>query len=412
MTDFSWSLLGKNISLQTISVVVVGVVSFGVSIFLGRLMGPQDFGLYNYALSIAAIFGVLIDGGYRTLLLKESAGHSPITQEQNGALISASLGHALLVTLLCLIGAVASWGQGGIVACALVLQLLKVVQAFVSAHLSGLGLFSKDAFLKVFSRTLSACAILVAWLIFERVEMVLLFWAGSIAVCLCLSQVRVFYRPPDFAFRPKWLKVGLAFVLIDAATAIYFRIDIILLEKLTGDGDVVGYYSAAFKLLEGIVFLFAPFSIILFREMRVHTQHLFSQLFWGGGVAVLCASAAVLGVYFFSSELIYFTFGQGYGALEDFVFFVFLSLFFVLPNSLLTMACIAKSLEWKYAFATVFCAILNVMMNFYLIPAYGPQGAAIATILTEAVLFVALIAILLGMNPGSTGGKRVDESKA
>ena len=60
-----------------------------------------------------------------------------------------------------------------------------------------------------------------------------------------------------------------AFLLISAATALYFRCDIILLKNLAPDPAEVGLYAAAYRFIEGAVMLATPLAHIFFRKLRI-----------------------------------------------------------------------------------------------------------------------------------------------
>ena len=67
------------------------------------------------------------------------------------------------------------------------------------------------------------------------------------------------------------------------------------------------------------------------------------------------------------------------------------ALIFILPNGVLTQAAIAQNIEHLYAVAAGAAALVNIGLNFVLIPRFGGLGAAWATIVTDAFLTVFLI---------------------
>ena len=67
------------------------------------------------------------------------------------------------------------------------------------------------------------------------------------------------------------------------------------------------------------------------------------------------------------------------------------ALIFILPNGVLTQAAIAQNIEHLYAVAAGAAALVNIGLNFVLIPRFGGLGAAWATIVTEAALMVVLV---------------------
>ena len=75
MTAF-FSARGSDLSWQWLSTLLVAGISFLISVMLARALGVEGFGTYSYLLSLAGIFLILQDGGYKTLLFRESIGGS------------------------------------------------------------------------------------------------------------------------------------------------------------------------------------------------------------------------------------------------------------------------------------------------------------------------------------------------
>jgi len=81
-------------------------------------------------------------------------------------------------------------------------------------------------------------------------------------------------------------------------------------------------------------------------------------------------------------------FGPDYQPGTQVITWLLISLFFMIPNIALTQASLAIDRENYYALGAVSAALLNIALNYFLIPVYGPRGAAIGTVFTEAFLLV------------------------
>jgi len=73
---------------------------------------------------------------------------------------------------------------------------------------------------------------------------------------------------------------------------------------------------------------------------------------------------------------------------------VMTSVFFILPNSVLSQGSIALNKEWGYARVVILAAVANVLLNAAWISRYSAQGAAMATVMTEGVLFLGLVRLM------------------
>ena len=190
---------------------------------------------------------------------------------------------------------------------------------------------------------------------------------------------------------------------IDAATVVYYRCDIILLEYLTGNSAEVGYYSAAYRFLDGIVLMAMPLRVIWFRKLRLvwENKQFFEQQLLKMGLVMLGAACLVAGAgFFFSQEIVFYTFGPEYADSVSLLPWLLVALVFVLPNGVLTQGVVARNMERYYAFAAGGAALLNIGLNLVLIPEFGGMGAAWATVVTEGFLMVVLLVGVRGRAEG------------
>ncbi len=94
-------------------------------------------------------------------------------------------------------------------------------------------------------------------------------WACGLALALVVVRFAALPRwnPPAVVYR-----TAAAFMLIDLATTVYFRIDIVLMEQLGVAPADIGRYAAAYRIFEGGVLLLAPAATVFFRELRLRWQ--------------------------------------------------------------------------------------------------------------------------------------------
>lgn len=372
-------------------------VSLGLTFLLGRVLGPEGFGGYSYVLTLASLFLIVQDGGFKSLLFREKTLVSPQIAEYNNSLFSWALGHMVMISLAgaFFVLVLPLQYRAGIFA-ALVCFGLQAVAGFVSSDLRARGLFARDGLWQVAVRTFGALGILAAVFLLQPLLPWTIFsgWALGLVFCLFLSPVPI-ARPSFHGFQIRDIRrTCLGFMAIGAATTIYYRCDIILLELLTGDQAQVGYYAAAYRFLDGIVLMAVPLSTIWFRKLRLVWNQ--EEVFKGNLVVmvlIMLAAAIVilLAGLSFGKEIVFITFGDGYGSSARLLPWILSALIFVLPNGILTQAAIARNRERLYAICAATGAVFNIGLNLILIPRFGGMGAAWATIATELFLTVGLV---------------------
>ncbi|NCO61021.1 MAG: hypothetical protein COZ70_03650 [Deltaproteobacteria bacterium CG_4_8_14_3_um_filter_51_11] len=380
----------RQLPLQWVATIYVAAVSTGIFFFLGRFLGPEQFGLFNYALSVIALITLFLDGGFHILIFRERIG-----SKEAGDVIGRAIGHLCAVTLIALIAvslfvSETIWLWWG----AVVYASFNSLAIFYASDLKARGHFDHEAFWQIAWRSVTAIAVIAA--VMFRATPTAAFWAlacGLLIVLLSRANWLNLNRP-RFRFSPSLYKPVLALIIVDAATTIYFRIDMILLERMGTSLGMVGLYAAAYKVIEGFSLLISPPAQIFFRKIRIK---------WSSGEEILAMTlkfsllmmglAAIIGGFLSlaGEPILVFILGERYAGVGAVLPWLMIALLFIFPNAILTHACLALDLEWWYAASAVITASVNIVLNLALIPHYNIIGAAWATIAAEAILSLSLL---------------------
>lgn len=396
--------LGKNLLYQWTSTVIIALLTTLITVFIARELGVNKFGNYSYVLSLATIFMVIQDGGYKTLLYRETIDSS------SQKLLSFATFHVFLVTLfgIFLTSILKPTYWQSIIA-AITCTGLIVLTMFVSSILKGYGDFKSDAIWKLSIRILTGCGILLPLFFLKNntVTYIFIFWSLFLLICLIWPLYKNYLVFPFTKFKKNFFKASLVFLTIDLSTIIYFRSDIVMLEFLGNiDGDV-GQYSASYKVLDAIILLMTPIALIAFRNLRQKSknQKKFFRTVWQLLILMFFISLIFFGVgAIWGKDIMIFSFGEEYSTAGSLLFWLLISLIFLMPNIILTQSAIALDKEISYAKIVTVIAIINISINSMLIPTYGSMGAALSTILSELILFFSLGYLLFS----SLRNKKVD----
>jgi O-antigen/teichoic acid export membrane protein len=197
----------------------------------------------------------------------------------------------------------------------------------------------------------------------------------------------------DLSGSMTFIKQGFLFTVLMAANVIYSKIDIIMLEKMIGSVEV-GYYSGATKFIYPFMFISGAFMTAVFPKLAKHSEEKDKfrniqniAVYYLGGIGVFLSILLYLG-----AEIIFQLFlGDKYDhSIPIFKVLVwFLAIVFIygpISNSL-----VAKNRIKFLVYLNLFMIILNVVLNFILIPKYGAKGAAMTTIVCEIMILMCTI---------------------
>jgi len=177
-------------------------------------------------------------------------------------------------------------------------------------------------------------------------------------------------------------------ILSGLTASVYLKVDQVMLGAMT-DKAAVGIYAAAVRLSEGWYFIpiaisTAAFPLLLRAKQRSEAayaermQSLYDALFW----ASLCI---IIPVSLLADVIVVTLYGDAYAAAGPLLALHVWAGVFIFLRAALSKWLIAEKLT-LFSLATHGSgAVVNVALNLWLIPMYGPTGAAIATLVSYAV---------------------------
>ncbi len=387
-----------NLRLKALSDIVARSGRFLLVLVAARVLGPDGFGLYAFAFAFGNILANAADFGLQMYLSREVAKGSVPPRAVLGQVIRAKLLLSAAVLVL-LAAAFAFYPRPLGVRWLLVLMgaasLVHSWNELWNYFFRGLQSLRQEAILTLFDM-LAGSALGIALLLGGAgvrglVAALLAAEIATLVLALSLLGRRGHLAlaatdAPALAALRDAAPIGVAILL----SILYFRIDAVLLERLTTD-QVVGAYGAAYKILEAFIFIPAAFLAAVypaFARTTVTGPEAMRRLYRSSlGWLTLLGAAIVAGVLLFAPLGLRVLYGARYTSSIPLLRVLSFALFFIFVNYALTHFLVAlRGQKWNAIFAGA-CTVVNVGANLALIPLYGAMGAAIATVATEATLF-------------------------
>ena len=169
---------------------------------------------------------------------------------------------------------------------------------------------------------------------------------------------------------------------------IYMRIDQIMIKEMLGERDV-GLFSAAVRLSEVWYFIPVIISTSLFPSIvnakkisdklyDTRLRRLYTFMIW---LAIMIA----LPMTFLSNWLVTLLYGEAYREAGQILMIHIWAGVFVFMGVASSKWFISEGLQRHLTINTVAGAIMNILLNIFLIPKYGIYGAARATVMSQAL---------------------------
>lgn len=380
-----WAVTGKIITL--FSTLIVGI-------FVARYLGPEQYGLMNYVISIVALFGVLSVFGTSEIIIRELSKSELPKEVVLGTSFFTRLGLAGIALLaICIYLYLASEDVSTSIL-VLIYSLSSIFSCFDVIRFYFTSIVQNEYVVKSeILRTLVGAGIKVIlllikaplWAFIAALTFDFVLLAGGYIVAYRKKVARLSTWKFDVNFAKFLLKVSSPLLISSAAVIIYQRIDRVMIGKIL-DNESLGYFSTAVSFIGIITFIpsivvqtIAPILVKIRKEdilrYRREAQRMMNITTWATMIVSIIVS--LLSFY-----IIRYTYGLAY---LDAVPVMRILAFKAVGIALTTMGgqlIIIENIHQIAFIRNILACFVCVMCNYLLIPRFGIIGSAWATIIT------------------------------
>ena len=372
------------------------VIGLFVGIWVARYLGPEKFGVFSYAQSLVGLFTVIATLGLDSIVIRELVKDESRRDELIGTAFWMKLFGAILVLILLgiAVNIISNDTQTNvlvfIIASATIFQSFNVVDMYFQSKVMSKFVVYANIISLLLSSIVKVALILneaplvaFAWVVFfdsfvlacgfvyfyTKNNLSLLMWKFNKIVALGL-------------IKDSWL-----LILSGLVVSIYMKIDQVMIKEMLGS-DAVGQYAAAVRLSEAWYFIPMVISSSLFPAI-INAKKGSEELYYARlqklyDLMVWMAIAIAIPMTFMSDWIVELLYGDQYSQTGSVLMIHIWAGVFVFLGVASGKWFIVENLQ-KYSFYRTFAgAVLNVILNFILIPKFGINGAAIATLSSQA----------------------------
>lgn len=375
------------------------VVGLFVGIWVARYLGPEQFGLFSYAQSFVGLFTAIATLGLDGIVVRELVKDPSRRDELIGTAFWLKLIGAIAVMLILVIAVNFTSNDHTtnvivfIVASATIFQAFNVVDMYFQSKV----LSKYVVYANVISLLLSS--IVKIALILIEAPLVAFAWVVLFdSVVLALGFV-YYYIKNNSTFNIKnltfnkstaisLLKDSWPLILSGIVISIYMKIDQVMIMEMM-DAEAVGQYAAAVRISE--LWYFIPMVIVssLFPAI-VNAKAVSEELYYARlqklyDLMVWMAIAIVLPMTFLSDWVVELLYSGDYNQAGSVLMIHIWAGVFVFLGVASGKWFTAENLQMLSFWRTFYGMAINVILNFVLIPKYGIQGAAVATLLSQVI---------------------------
>lgn len=393
----------QNMGWMFISRIFVMAVGFLIGIYLARYLGPSNYGLLNYAISFVGLFSFLASLGVETITNRELIKNPENKDRIIGTSFYLKLVGSVVAILIIFISSKFTTNDAMLLG---IIWMYSITYIFTTFNIIDV-FFQSQALSKYPSIVMIVVGIISAIL---KIAVILLhygiIWITAIYVIesvLTALGFLYFFVFKGNSFK-EWvfdkniatmiLKDSWPLMLTTVAIGIYMKIDQVMIKNILGN-ESAGIYAVAVKLSEFWYFIPSLICVSIFPAIvnakKINNElynnrliKLYSIMFW---FSFLIAIATTM----FAHLIVYILFGTQYlGAVTTLKIYVWAGVAVSLSAGL-SQYLIAENYTKISAISTIVGAILNVLLNIVLIPLYGIEGAAFATLISYSASVIAIL---------------------
>jgi len=387
----------KNISWLFFDKIIRILGGLVVGIWVARYLGPSDFGVLNYALAYTALFMLFVKLGLDQIVVREVVKKPKLTNYLMGTAFGLKLIGSMLAFVLVMVSLYFMETNTTtkivifIISAGFILQAVDVIDYYYQAHV-----LSKYVVIARNSAFIGSSLLKVYFIVYEY-DVIYFALANTIDFALAGLFMLVLYKKiggkvSQWKFSRviamRLLRFSWPLALSVFLISIHMKIDQVMIGNML-DIEQVGIYSVAVNLSGAWLFIpsilvstFMPYFVSL-RESDSELYHyrliqLYSLMFWMGVVVGLVT-------ILFGESIIGFLFGAAYiDAYTALVFNIWNGIF-ISQAVARGIWMISENLQIYRLYNNIIVVVLNIAVNLLLIPKYGIAGAAIATLMTQAL---------------------------
>ncbi len=398
---------------------------FGIDRTVQNTVGAEEYGFYFAVFNFSFLFYILLDFGITSFNNKNIA--------QNNHLLSKHLSNIIVLKLLLFIAyLVFSFGGALFINYSreqiYLLLFLAFNQFLISfilylrSNLGGLHMFKTDSLISVLDRSLMIliCGVLLWGNLVPTFKIQYFVYAQTVSLVLTalITLIIVFKKAETRFLRLNWslpfffmiIRQSFPFAILVLLMTFYNRIDSVMLERLLGDAGsrFSGIYASAYRLLDAanmFAYLFAVLLLPIFARMLKQKQSVEELIKLSYILIITPATIIALGSFFYSEELMRLLYTMHEGeTLAEFeyrmehsakVFGLLMISFCAISTMYIFSTLLTANGSLKYLNLVALAGVvLNITLNYLLIPKYQALGSAFATLVTQFLIAFVQVVIV------------------
>ena len=389
------------ILLVVINLLIKPLYLFGIDARVQNLVGTENFGIYFALFNFIFLFQVINDPGIQNFNSRFIAQDpDKITFHFPKILGSKVFLGLIFICVTSLVAYVIGYDISELKILALIAVnfFLATLFIYLRTNISALGMYRKDSYISALDKLIMIIILGYLTWIYSDQESFTIYWfiygqmiayaiACLVAFAIVLPKVKAHWIEFSWKYTLKLVKQSAPFAFVILLVAIYLRIDGVMLERLIDDNGLqAGIYAAAYRFFEAagmLAYLFGALLLPMYSTLIGKKQSVASLTFTSLRAVLVMSMIILVTLIVFRNDLMSFIYDDATDYYGKILIYMMLAFFAVAISHIYGAMMIAKGSLKELNVIFGLGVILNVILNLWLIPLKGAEGAAIATVATQ-----------------------------
>lgn len=390
--------------ILTVSGIIFPIISFP---YVGRVLGPSGTGKVDFATSVVGYFALIAQLGTPTYGIRACA-----KVRDDKRLLSKTVIELFTINIVMTIISYVLLGLA--IFFVPKFQTDKCLLLIISSTMffNAIGIeylyrgLEQYSYITLRSLVFKAIAFISIFLLIKKAEDYVVYGAITIFATSASNIMNLLHSRKMVSLKKigkldikQHIKPILLFLAMSCATTIYLCLDRVMLGFIKSDVDV-GYYGAAVKIKSILVGIVTSLGAVLLPRASYYVEHGLMDEFrkiTTKALRFVFVVSTPLMIFFiiFARSGILVVSGEEYIPAVPAMQFIMPTLLFIgITNILGIQILIPLGKERYVLYSEIAGAIIDLVLNIWLIPAYGATGAAVGTVVAEFAVLIVQVVLL------------------
>ena len=390
----------KNMSWLFVSQVIGAICGFIWTILIARYLSVSDYGIMNFAISFTGIIAITMDLGISTHIIRHIATNFDSAPKYLGNAIPLKSIFSFFTFLLALIILISMKCDEITIQITLLFTIERIFSSMIGLFNGSLQAIEEGKYQAIGNILLN-----ILLLIFILISIIDNFGLYGITLAYVTTNffvvifqyltVQKRISKPKFELNINFCKkitlYSIPFALTSFFGMVIYSADMVMLTNMVGSYEN-GIYSAAYKLISVLTLFFGVYTAVIFPVMSRFYKNEKNLLVISFEKSIKYIMLIILPISFatmlYSNDIVVLFFGQKYSPTSSVLSILMWTVSLGFINGVCQNLLNASHKEKYVTLIFLVATLTNIILNFFIIPKYSYDGAAMTTVLSEIVLFI------------------------